>query len=219
MLCWILFCAILNCVITKSYCIWITHHYLPCLRQPYPSNWPPLNSPANSIMTDHVPHSPYKSNGLNSENELLEQTHIHHILRIVYTIYAVLSLVLIKCQLILPISIRVALSEVVQSFDGHQLIHWGQVMHRCVSKLTSIGSDNGLSPGRHQAIIWTNAEILLTGPLGRNFCEISIEIHTFVWKKIYLQTASGKRQPFCLSLSVLTTMKNISKINGYMANI
>ena len=35
-----------------------------------------------------------------------------------------------------------------------------------------IGSDNGLSPARHQAIIWTNAGVLLIGPLGINFCEI-----------------------------------------------
>ena len=41
--------------------------------------------------------------------------------------------------------------------------------HICVSKLTNIGSDNGLSPGRRQAIIWTNAGILLIGPLGTNF--------------------------------------------------
>ena len=34
------------------------------------------------------------------------------------------------------------------------------------SKPTSIGSENGLSPGRHQAIIWTNAGMLLIGPLG-----------------------------------------------------
>ena len=31
----------------------------------------------------------------------------------------------------------------------------------CVSKLTIISLDNGLSPGRRQAIIWTNAGILL----------------------------------------------------------
>ena len=37
--------------------------------------------------------------------------------------------------------------------------------HICVSKLTIIGSDNGLSPGRHQAIIWTNAGIMLIGTL------------------------------------------------------
>ena len=34
-----------------------------------------------------------------------------------------------------------------------------------------IGSDNGLSPGRHQAMIWTNARILLTGPLETNFSD------------------------------------------------
>ena len=42
----------------------------------------------------------------------------------------------------------------------------GRVTHICVSKLNIIGSDNGLSPGRRQAIIWTNVWILLIGPLG-----------------------------------------------------
>ena len=36
----------------------------------------------------------------------------------------------------------------------------------------TIGSDNGLSPGRRQAIIWTNAGILLIEPLWTNFSEI-----------------------------------------------
>ena len=31
----------------------------------------------------------------------------------------------------------------------------------CVGKLTTLGSDNGLSPGRRQAIIWTNDGVLL----------------------------------------------------------
>ena len=51
------------------------------------------------------------------------------------------------------------------------LIHWGRVTHICVGKLTNIGSDNNLSPGRRQAIIWTIAEILLIGPLGTKFSE------------------------------------------------
>ena len=59
------------------------------------------------------------------------------------------------------------------------LTHWGRVTHICVGKLTIIGSDNGLSPERPQAIIWTNAGILLIGPLGTNFSEILIEIQTF----------------------------------------
>ena len=36
-----------------------------------------------------------------------------------------------------------------------------RVTHTCVSKFTIIGSVNGFSPGRRQAIIWTNAGILL----------------------------------------------------------
>ena len=43
--------------------------------------------------------------------------------------------------------------------------------HIWVSKIIIIVSDNGLSPGRRRSIIWTNAGILLTGPLGTNFSE------------------------------------------------
>ena len=52
------------------------------------------------------------------------------------------------------------------------LTHWGRVMHMCVGNLTIIGSDHGLSPGRHQAVIWTNVGTLLIGPWGTNFNEI-----------------------------------------------
>ena len=83
------------------------------------------------------------------------------------------------------------------------LIHWGRVMHICVGNLTIIGSDNGLSPGRRQATTWTNVGILFIGPLGTNFSEMLIEIHTFLFKKIHLKMSSGKWQPFCLGLNVL----------------
>ena len=86
----------------------------------------------------------------------------------------------------------------------HHLTHWGRVTHICVSKLTIIGSDNGLSPGRRQAIIWTNTGILLIGPLGTNFSEILIEILIFSFKKMRLKVSSAKRRPFCLGLNVLT---------------
>ena len=43
-------------------------------------------------------------------------------------------------------------------------------------------SDNGLLPGLHQPIDWTNTEILLIGPLGTNFSEIVIQIQTFSFK-------------------------------------
>ena len=87
------------------------------------------------------------------------------------------------------------------------LTRWGWVTHICVSKLTIIGSDNGLLPGRHQAIIWTNAGILLIGPLGTNFSEILIEIYIFSFMKIHLKLTSGIWQPFCLGLNVLIQLK------------
>ena len=85
------------------------------------------------------------------------------------------------------------------------LTHWGRVTHICVSKLTIIGSDNGLLPDRPQAIIWTNAGLLLIGPLRTNFSEILIEILTFSFKKMHLKGSSAKQQPFCLGLNVLIT--------------
>ena len=75
--------------------------------------------------------------------------------------------------------------------------------HICVVKMTIIGSDNGLSPGRRQAIIWTNAEILLIGPLETIFIEILIGIQTVLFKKMHLKMSSAKWRPFCLGLNVL----------------
>ena len=69
------------------------------------------------------------------------------------------------------------------------LTHWGRVTHIFISKSTIIGSDNGLSPGRHQDIIWTNTGMLLTGPMRINFSEILIEIYTFSFKKMQLKCA------------------------------
>ena len=56
-----------------------------------------------------------------------------------------------------------------------------------VNEIISIGSDNGLSPGQRQAIIWTNAGIVLTGPLQTNFGEILIKIHTLYFKKMHMK--------------------------------
>ena len=87
---------------------------------------------------------------------------------------------------------------------GIHLTHWGRVTHICISKLTIIVSDNGLSPGCRQAIIWTNAGILLIGPLGTNFNETSIKFHTFSFKKIHLKMSSAKGHLFRLSRNELT---------------
>ena len=84
------------------------------------------------------------------------------------------------------------------------------MIHICIGNLTMIGSgngsDNGLSPGRRQAITWTNVGILLIGPLGTNFSEMLIEIHTFSFKKIHWKMSPGKWRPFSLSLNVLSVV-------------
>ena len=88
-------------------------------------------------------------------------------------------------------------------FCTFKLTHWGRVMHICVVNLIIIGSDNGLSPERRQAIIWTNAGIVSIEPLGTNFSEILIGIKIFSFKKMRLKMSSGKWRPFRLGLNVL----------------
>ena len=70
-------------------------------------------------------------------------------------------------------------------------------------KLTIIGSDDGLSPGRRQAIIWTNDGILLMGPLGTNVTEILSKSQMFSFRKMHLKMSSETWRPFCLGLNVV----------------
>ena len=55
-----------------------------------------------------------------------------------------------------------------------------------------IGADNGLAPTRRQAIIWSNVAMLLIVHLGKNFREVSREIHWFSFKKMRLNMSCGK---------------------------
>ena len=89
------------------------------------------------------------------------------------------------------------------------LTNWGWVTHMCVGKLTIIGSDNGLSPGWCQAIIWPNAGKLLIGPLRTNFSEILIRIQTFSSRKMHLKMLSAKWHPFLLGLNVLNKIQHV----------
>ena len=86
------------------------------------------------------------------------------------------------------------------------LTHWGRVTHICVGNQTTIGSDNGLSPGRRQAIIWTNAGILLIRTLGTNFSEILGKIHSFSFEKMHLKMLSAKGRLFSLGLNELSIL-------------
>ena len=88
---------------------------------------------------------------------------------------------------------------VKKTFHGctlNALTHWGRVTHICVSKLNIIGSVNGLLPGRRQAIIWTNAGIMLIEPLRTKFSESFIEIHTLPFNKMHLKISYTKCRPF-----------------------
>ena len=89
------------------------------------------------------------------------------------------------------------------------LTHCGRETHICIGKLTIIASDNGLSPGWRQAIFWTNAGILLIGPLGTNFNEILIKIHIFSFKKMHLKMLCAKWRPFCINPNVLSECYNM----------
>ena len=71
------------------------------------------------------------------------------------------------------------------------LTHPGRVMHIA----------NDLSPDRHKVIIWNNAGILLIQTLGTNFSEL--KIHTYPFKKMYLETSSVKWRSICLGLKAL----------------
>ena len=64
----------------------------------------------------------------------------------------------------------------MNKYLGYQLIEaeW----NICVNKLTIIGSDNGLSPGQRQAIIWTNDGILLIRTCRTTFNEILSHSHS-----------------------------------------
>ena len=73
------------------------------------------------------------------------------------------------------------------------LNHLPLVPHICVIESDQIGSDNGLSPIRRQAIIWTSVGLLSIRPLRTNFNEIQ----DFSFTTMHLKISSVKLQPFC----------------------
>ena len=77
--------------------------------------------------------------------------------------------------------------------------YWDWVTHMCVNKQNIIG----LSPDLRQAIIWTNAGILLIWPLWTNLSEMAIETRAFSSRKLHLKMSCEKCWTFCLDLNVL----------------
>ena len=95
------------------------------------------------------------------------------------------------------------------SYLSFVLTHWGQVTHICVSKLTIIGSNDGLSPSLRKTIIWTSAGILLIWIAGTNLSEILIDIHISSFKIMRLKISSVIYRSFCLGLNVLSHRRAI----------
>ena len=93
------------------------------------------------------------------------------------------------------------------------LTHWCRVTHICVGNPTIIGSDNGLAPGKRQAIILTNAGILLIRILGTNFSEILSEIHAFSFKKMHSKLSSRQWRQFCLDLNMSTQSRGTNGLD------
>ena len=96
--------------------------------------------------------------------------------------------------------------------SSQTLTHWGRVTHICVGKLIIIGSDNGLSSDRRQAIISTNAGLLSIGPLRAYFSENLIKIQQFSLKKMHVKMLSAKWRSSCLgSLNVLMIAQDMNQ--------
>ena len=101
------------------------------------------------------------------------------------------------------------------------LTYWGRATHICANKLTTIGSVNGFSPGRRQAIIWSSAGILLIRPLE----EISVKslskfiyFHSIkcIWKCRQEIVVAILFRPQCVKYDYFHWVKNISSIKlGY----
>ena len=92
--------------------------------------------------------------------------------------------------------------------EGFRLsTHRGRVTHTCIDKLAIIGSDHSLWPSQCQAIIWTNAGILLIRTTWTNFSEILGVNQTFSFKKMQVKMSSAKGRQFCLGFNVLMTAK------------
>ena len=60
-----------------------------------------------------------------------------------------------------------------------------------------ISSDNGLSPIRHQAIMYTFCWVIVNWSVGTNFSEILIKIHNLSFVKMHLKISSAKWRPCC----------------------
>ena len=68
-------------------------------------------------------------------------------------------------------------------YHNFLLPHLPLAPHICVTERGQYGSDNGLSSVRHQAITWTNTDLLSIGPLGTTSMKLKSKYKTFLFVK------------------------------------
>ena len=94
--------------------------------------------------------------------------------------------------------------EWVKSHIGLRLLlsaltHWGRVMHICVSKLTIIGSDNGLLPDHYLKLYWNNVYWTLRNNFQWNFNQnLNISIQENAFEHVIRKMAAMLSHPQCV---------------------
>ena len=141
-----------------------------------------VNIMADGVMRSTLPRVPFYTARENDLNQWEQSLSVQHLLLFTETLLTLL-------QMIARNGPRSSIFLIFISRIRSSVSSWFSTTRttskfRFDIKLTIIGSDNGLSPGRCQAIIRTNAGILSIGHLGTNFIEILIEIQTFSLTKI-----------------------------------
>ena len=79
------------------------------------------------------------------------------------------------------------------------LTNWRRVTHICVSKFTIIGTDIGSAPVRHQAIIWTNVELMLIRPMGNRSRNSYIFFQENASEYVVCEMAAMLSRPQCFN--------------------
>ena len=83
---------------------------------------------------------------------------------------------------------------------GDELTHWGRVTHICVSKLTTIGSDNGLAPNHYLNQWWNIVNWTLRNNLQWNFnWNSNIFIRKNALENVVCEMASILSRPQCVN--------------------
>ena len=72
-----------------------------------------------------------------------------------------------------------------------------QRCHMVSAILVKIGSGNGLYPAWCQVIVWTNDDLLSTGPLARNLLQYDSKYHTSALCHVYKGCVQAQHDMLC----------------------